>query len=62
MKEFMDNFIEAIKANRNELELGIASVVGGVVFKSLVTASHATYETEVTAGGKTISGGKTKTK
>ena len=62
MKEFMGNFIEAIKANRNELELGIASVVGGVVFKSLVTASHATYETEVTAGGKTISGGKTKTK
>ena len=62
MKEFMTNFVEAIKSNRNELELGIASVVGGVVFKSLVTASHATYETEVTAGGKTISSGKTKTK
>ena len=62
MKEFMSNFIEAIKSNRNELELGIASVVGGVVFKSLVTASHATYETEITAGGKTVSTGKTKTK
>lgn len=62
MKEFMSNFINAIKSNRNELELGIASVVGGVVFKSLVTASHATYETEVTAGEKTISSTKTKTK
>lgn len=62
MKEFMSNFINAIKSNRNELELGIASVVGGVVFKSLVTASHATYETEATAGGKTISSTKTKTK
>lgn len=62
MKEFMSNFINAIKSNRNELELGIASVVGGVVFKSLVAASHATYETEVTAGGKTISSTKTKTK
>lgn len=62
MKEFMSNFINAIKSNRNELELGIASVVGGVVFKSLVTASHATYETEVTADGLTISSTKTKTK
>lgn len=62
MKDFLNNFIEAIKGSRNELELGIASVVGGVVFKSLVTAGHATYETEITAGGKTVSTSKTKTK
>ena len=62
MKDFMLNFIEALKTNRSELELGIASVVGGVIFKSLVTASHATYETEITAGGKTVTDAKTKTK
>ena len=62
MKDFMMNFIGALKSNRSELELGIASVVGGVVFKSLVTAGHTTYETEITTGGKTVTNTKTKTK